>query len=467
MSGVGIELSTEHARSPFDPPFRTGRTFVFEARCQDIAHSLHTLDERAAPAIITAVIVSILIICVLLIASACFSGSESALFSLPWWKAQQYRYDPRPSRRLIAEVVSQPRRLLITLLISNTLVNTASSSLAERTLEALFPGEGLWIAIIVMTIVLLIVGEVTPKLLAMNWPGPASVIAAFLVRRAGLLLSPIRRVVELLMDRLFPGSRDFSSGGPAFQEQFLNVVDEAVQGKILNPLEQEVIERIFRMEQQTVSQIMTPRIQIFGLPESISSDDASQALFERDFRRVPLYRGSLDSITGVLYAKDLLAARFGLTLQRIPKQLAQDPHFVPATLSVRQLYQDLKSNRIHLAIVLDEYGGTSGLVTLDDILRAVFKPVTLSVNPTVPSRDDQAVIRVAWDIEKDDLERMGIPIDADFRTLNGFLIDHFGHVPHPGESIRANGWKMTVIEGTDARVTTVDIVRDQTEQRDD
>ncbi len=413
------------------------------------------------------VIVSILIIGALLIASACFSGSESALFSLPWWKVQQYRYDPRPSRRLIAEVVRQPRRLLITLLIANTLVNTASSSLAERTLEALFPGEGLWIAIIVMTIVLLIASEVTPKLLAMKWPGPASVVAAFLVRRAGLLLSPVRRVVELLMDRLFPASRDVASTGPAFQEQFLNVVDEAVHGKILNTLEREVIERIFRMEHQTVSQIMTPRIQIFGLPESISSDDASQALFEQDFRRVPLFRGSLDRIIGVLYAKDLLAARFGLIRPQNPKQIAQDPHFVPATLSVRQLYQDLKSNRIHLAIVLDEYGGTSGLVTLDDILRAVFKPVTLSGNPIAPSIDPRTATRVAWDTEKDDLERMGISIDTDFRTLNGLLIDRFGHVPRPGESIRADGWNLTVIEGTDARVTTVEIVRDQSERRDD
>lgn len=409
-------------------------------------------------------IVNILIIFIFLALSGCFSGSESALFSLPWWKIQQYQQDSRPSRRLIARVLENPRKLLITLLIGNTLVNTAASSLAENTLETMFPGDGLWIAIIVMTLVLLIAGEVTPKILAMNWPETISVGAAYLVRRVNVILTPFRIVIEYLVSLLFPSAHPEELSENSFKTQFIGLVDESVRGNVLTSHEREVIHRIFKMEHQLVSQIMTPRIQIFGLPETVSGDEAAQALFEHDLRRVPLFRDSLDTITGILYAKDLLASRNSLHARQTPRKLTRPPYFVPATMTTRQLYQELKKNRRHLAIVLDEYGGTSGLVTLDDILRMVFKPVTHPDYLTTPETNHKPhTIQVPWDIEQDDLRRIGVTLDADFRTLNGYLIDRFGHVPRPGQSLTVDGWTMTILESSGTRITTVEISPVQSE----
>jgi len=374
------------------------------------------------------------------------------------------QYEAGVSGRILANLMKRPRAVLITILFGNTLVNVAASSLTERWLERLLPEQGLWVAIITMTIVLLVFGEITPKIIAVHYPEKIALMAARPVRFFSKIIFPVQIVLEKLSDILTP---EYSAGKTGKGRiDFLALIDESYRENILKQSEYSVLKRILQMDSVVIADVMIPRTDIIALPDTIDFDEAVKAMLAFDFRRVPIYSGNLDNITGVLYAKDLLAGWLNPALRTSPKSLARSPFYVPGFISVKQLSNELSQKKCHLGIVLDEYGGTAGLVTHDDILRMIFKPderdsEDANILQTLPDKSWVVNAKITCNVLEALLESEfdNLP----FRTLNGYLLDQFGRIPEVGESADLHlksgntmkRWRLEILTIESLRIHTV------------
>jgi magnesium and cobalt exporter, CNNM family len=372
----------------------------------------------------------------LLFFSAFFSGSESALFSLQWWHLHRLQSKRNPLAIYLVAILKNPHRILAAILLGNTLVNVAASSIAERYLEEAFPGQGLWISIAGMTILLLVLGEITPKTLAVYHAERVATWVVVPVDFAAKLFWPVRIVLEKisrLSSRLVVRDERIDSGRE--RAEFLDILSDAEHQGILSPSEQLVARKILEMEEISVSQIMIPRTDMVSLPETVGYDEAIRKMEEMNLRRIPLYRGTVDRIVGILYAKDLLASRFDAHKRKNPRILARPPYFVPGSIKLKQLYSTLKQKRLHLAVVLDEYGGTAGLVSHEDLLLTLLEPV--AQQQSIPSSQITATnegYMISGRARLDSLAKQNILdiTESGFRTLNGYLMDRFGCIPPVG-----------------------------------
>ncbi|MBN1552262.1 HlyC/CorC family transporter [bacterium] len=402
------------------------------------------------------------IIIILLFVSAFFSGSESAIFSLQWWHVYRYKQDQRSSFRQLATLLENPGRILVTILFGNTLVNVASSALAERWFEHQFNEYGLFLAIGIMTIVLLIFGEITPKIFAVNNPEAVASSAAPVIRLFLRLFVPVVAILEKIVDltnRLITGSA--TAKKHIGKKDFLMLASEGKREGILSPVEHDVVERILGMDDENLSQVMVPRTEMVALPENVSFEKATKAFRQNNLRRIPLFRDDLDHIIGVLYAKDLLPGLYDVKKRREPALVARSPYFVPSSVTLKQLYLELKARRLHLAVVLDEYGGTAGLITLEDLLKTVLKPVTHQEE----NLDDEIIATpqgsyiVSCRIELERLSDItGIPIETSaFRTLNGLILNALGQIPETGTCIEFPGMRICIRTISTQRIETVEL----------
>ena len=400
--------------------------------------------------------------------SAFFSGSESALFSIRWWRIIFLKHNGgKPGRRL-AELMEHPGSLLMTILLGNTVVNIAISSLFEHSMERYFPDNALLMSIGIVTPIVMILGEITPKTLALQKPEQIGLRVAPMIRWLTVVMRPVRWIAEKVSGSSIETLRRTAvARGSA---DFLSLADEGRQAGILSSSEHHILTRILEMKTIPVTDVMVPRTEMIALPDTIEFDAAVQAIRHYNFRRVPLFHESLDNIVGILYAKDLLGGWLNPVLKRSPRMLARSPVFVPSHITLKQLSLELVKRKRHLAIVLDEYGGTAGMITHDDILNTVF-------HLTGPGRKQDLLIRKmqggGWRADA----RIGwsricrligmSACESTFRTLNGFLMDHFGRIPATGETMTLDGgtdraggkrlWRITIEEAEPTRILTVTV----------
>ncbi len=410
-------------------------------------------------------------IIVLLLLSAFFSGSESAMFSLQWWHIHHLSASRSRTAQQLTAILARPHRLLITILLGNTLVNVGASALMENYFEQTIPDHGVWISIAIMTMLLLVFGEITPKTVAVYRPVQFSLLATWPVEAFARLLAPIRIVLEKSILKVTG-----QDGEPAARqsnvkkEEFLGLISEGVRREILLPDEYSVVESILCMDQMPVDRIMTPRTKIIALPEDVDYAGAVRIFSEYNIHRVPIYRGSIDRIVGILYAKDLFMQRFHLKKIPVPRDIARTPLFLPGCINLKQLYDQLKQRRVHIAIILDEYGGTAGLVSHQDVLQAILMPQNAEKKESAfVSPIGNNAFLVDCRIDPGDFFNtiQGNYSKGEFRTLNGYLLNVFGKVPKPGETIALPGLKITVVESGPRHIDKVKVERSIAEAPDD
>lgn len=392
-------------------------------------------------------------ILILLFLSGFFSGSESALFSIHWWRINYLRQNGGPAGKRMAALMDHPGSVLMTILVGNTIVNVASSAIFEHWLEKNLPQHPLFVAIGVMTVIILVFGEITPKTIAVLMPEKIGLLVAPSIKILSLAVSPVRIMVETFSGTLAQKLR-ISRTSP-IKTDFFTLVDEGLQAGVLTRAEQQFMTRILEMNSVEVSDVMVPRTEMVALPDSITFDQAVDAVLKHGYKRIPLYNTSIDNVTGIIYALDLLGGKLNPALRRSPKSLSHPPVFVPSHINLKQLAREFAERKRHLAIVLDEYGGTAGMVTHDDLLLAVFGSSDQSdgdrwVLKTVPGGGLRIDARITWP----GLCRLiGVcERDVSFRTLNGFLMDYFGRVPTPGKTMILSSrewggdsdWKVTI-----------------------
>jgi putative hemolysin len=390
-------------------------------------------------------------IAVLLIFSAFFSGSEAALFSLTPGKRDELRATrPRASRR-VELLLGDPASTLATLLLANLVVNTAATglftlfalNLARRTHsnELLFLGVGG----VVMAVLLLVVGEVTPKVIATRRPARLAPLVAAPLQVVRILLRPITAVVLRLTARLTPKRKEPSG---LTDDELHTMIEIGRQRGVLRGSEEDILANLVGLERRTVSEVMTPRINIVAVSESATIREAAAVCRKAGFSRVPVFRDTVDRVTGTVHVKELLAAA---DPSAPVCSSCRKPFFVPEVRRLPILLDELRRRGSHIAVVVDEFGQTAGLVTLEDLLEAIFGEIVdeFDVAEEQPyTRLDEHSYLVDGEIDLATLNRLfhRAFTGLGHERLSAFIQDKLGRLPGEGDTIVHKNVEITVKE---------------------
>lgn len=372
--------------------------------------------------------------------------------------------------RVIAYLKHEPNRFLFTILIVSSTSLIVTSSMATLLLKDLLPSPwGELGATIGLSIVVLILAELTPKNIAVRNPTTVSMLLARPVRAFSVILAPIIAttgvIVSLLMRVLGQGGGTSSVVPQITEDDVRSTITLAEHSEGgLTEEETERIEGILDLDKVVVGQVMRPRVYITAVPVSMALMDALDVVLREGHSRIPVYDGTIDEIVGILYDKDLLKYLRENDLNVSLRDVAREAIFVPESKRAADLLREFQKRKVHLAIVLDEFGGTAGLVTIEDILEEIVGEIQDEYDhedaPYVRVSDDEYVFDAMVRLEEVN-EVMGLELLADngIETLGGFLFERLGEVAEVGDIVAENHVTLEVTEIEGRRIKKVRIVR--------
>jgi putative hemolysin len=388
-----------------------------------------------------------------------FASAETSLFSLsPLARLKLKNKHPQAGAR-IDHLLSRPQRLLTSLIIGNEGAVIISTILATSISLSLWGKQGKWVAMGIMAPALLLFGEIIPKSLALRHPeGWARIIAPPLAAVLPLL-TPFR-VVLLSISRFLMslmGIQPKPKTHLVREDDFIRMVEDSHKGGLIAPIEKELIVNLMSLGDTTVGQVMVPRADMFFPPLEMRIEDLIKAVKQAHFSRVPIYGKDQEDILGILHAKDLLNLSSEAPCEHAClKKLLRPAYYVPESKRAFDLLEELQGRKIRLALVVDEYGSMTGLVTVEDILAELFGEFEEEYAETGRLLEQMApgVYLVKSWISLDELnETLGLALPVDeFDTLGGFVFNLFGELPHEGDSISYNGLKFDIVHMKGTRI---------------
>lgn len=300
-----------------------------------------------------------------------FTLSEAALFGLGRLGLKKLKEANHPAAPVLKNLLGSPRRLIISLLIGNEAMNVAITSLVCALFVSFWGEMGKFLTIPVVILTILLFGEVIPKTIALNYASQLAPVLAGILEKYIRLIAPLRWFLEFLVHNLVKIFRIKLELSPPTltEEDFKELVNTGQKEGSLEAEEKDLIFKVFKFTDQTVRNIMTPREAVFAFSITARVEEVIEALKEHRFSRIPVYTGDLDHIVGILYAKDLLRVRRpegGL------RPLLRRAYFVPLSKKLDDLFREMRRQKMHLAIVVNEFGGLAGIVTLEDLLEELF-----------------------------------------------------------------------------------------------
>jgi len=375
------------------------------------------------------------IICIAL--SAFFSSSEVALIGITRAKVRTLVNEGRPGSAALARLKESPEHLLITLLIGNNIVNVAAAALATSIAIQWFGDVGVGIATGVVVIVLLVFGEIGPKIYAARAPESFPLMIAPVVHFLSRIFAPVIRLVERVSPSLGLG-RDTAEPSVT-EEEIKEWIDVGKEEGTIEQDEQEMLYSVLEFGDTPAREIMTPRVDVILMEDTISFDDAIRIFNETGFSRIPVYHDQIDNITGILNVKDVFAAMVSRRKNATISEVMYDPLFVPETKKIDDLLKELQVHRVQMAVVIDEYSSFVGIVTVEDILEELVGDIMDEYDKEDPDVQEIApgvfvVDAQMWIDDANERMAISLPEDESYETIGGLLIDRLGHLPlHPGE----------------------------------
>lgn len=395
-----------------------------------------------------------------LLSSAVFSGSETALFALSRIDLQQLRNTRDPHSESIHAMLDEPRRLIISILCGNELVNVASAANMTAILLVLFGEDAGWINILVMVPMLLLVGEVTPKTIAVNFPvGFAKNVSTRILPKWIYLVTPLREAARLVSDRI----TTWVVGDVVDRENLLQpdelktLLEEGEETGIIDATERVLIDNFLEASDTDISHIMTPGPRIRFLDAGEPLPEIIRSFRDFEHPRVPVYSGHWDNVIGFVHSEDVLRlVRGGADLETIKiEDLLRPAHFVPPTTMVDEMFNYFQAHRTRAAIVLGEFGEVLGIVTVNDVLTFFFGEITGKMRGSEDYEQDENGFLVPGDMRLLDFYNLtNIDIeDPVMTTIGGLVFRLFGRLPTLGETVTYEGYKFTVMEVSGLRIS--------------
>ena len=353
------------------------------------------------------------------------------------------------------------QRALTVILIGNNLVNIAASAVATQVAISLIGAKGLLLAVAFMTVVIVIFGEILPKSIAILKPDGIVSNALPLLRFINVVFSPLIWITVGIVK--FFGSLmkvDLSSQHPfVTREEIEQMVNIGEASGVFEEEERRMIHGVISFEETRVYEIMIPRTDMMAVPGDISISDSIPVFRECGHSRLPVYEKSPDHIVGILYVKDLIGAFMSDETSIPVSSLAREALFVPETMRIADLFDVMRGKRVHMAIVIDEYGGTAGLVTLEDLIEEIVGEIQDEYD------DESALIQkepdgsylVRGQMGLEDLsEALGYPFESsDMDSVGGLVLSLAGRFPDKGQRLPYGHWEFQVLEVEDHRIKMV------------
>jgi putative hemolysin len=431
-------------------------------------------------------IVQLVVIVILTLFEGVFVAAEIALVTVRRTRITQLADEGDRSARRVQGLIAHPGRFLAVTQIGLTFLGFLASAYAAvnltASLESLFASSGISVlvtsagalALIIVTLLLslftIVFGELVPKSLALAHTERFALFLSapivWLLRVLGPLVGVLTAITTSIARLL--GAGDVAQGVMSTEELKILVERGGEQG-ILEAEEEQMIHAVIELGDQRIHEVMVPRIAMVSLAAGASMEQAIDIVIEEGHSRIPVYEKTIDEIIGILYAKDLLPFLKGTVEERPSlRSILRTPVFVPESMSVDDLLHEFQRRKVHIAIVLDEYGGTAGLVTIEDLLEEIVGEIQDEYDEEEPMivqlSDDEA--RVDGRADVDDLGELfdvdlALEDEDEYDTVGGLVYHRIGGVPKPGDQIRVNGLTLTVETTDGRRVGKVLVVRDR------
>lgn len=412
---------------------------------------------------------NILLIFFLFLCSAFFSGSEVALFSLDKEKLNTIFPKNNFIFRYTDFLLSYPRRLLVTILISNTIVNVAASIIAVMLALKIAHNHNinedlvLTIQIIIVTLVVILFGELTPKIWALKNPIGFTKVVIFPLYWVSAFLFPVSEILTEILKTFSSKFKLHKKYSAISEEEISQLAEVGAEKGAIEHTEQEIIQSLVSYKKVSVKEIMTPRVDVVYVENIITYNDLINTITETGHSRIPVCRETIDNIIGIVFAKDLLPYLLNEEKQKnfLIEKIVRQPLIVPEKKLIKELMQEFQEKKLHIAVVVDEYGGTSGIITLEDILEEIIGEINDELDEDLDSiiQVDKNSYLVLGSLSiitlKNELNIDLFDKDKEYDTVGGFILSHYGAIPHSGYYILKDDFKFTVKEVLNKRIKKV------------
>lgn len=413
--------------------------------------------------------IQLVVIVFLVMMSAVFSATETSFLTFNRVRMKNLAADGDKRAALVMKLADEYDAMLSTILIGNNIVNIAMSSIATVLFIDWFPKNGAAISTIVSTIVVLIFGEISPKSIAKESPDSFVKFIAPFIQGIKILFTPVNYLFGLwkkLLAKIFKFSGDQAMTG----EELITIVDEAEHDGGIGEQEGELIRSAIEFDDVEAADILTPRVDIVAVPESASFEEIAEVFHESGYSRLPVYRDTIDNIIGVIHEKDFyhMCHHNGQPISAVLGKALN----VPCHIKISKLLTSFQCEKAHMAVILDDYGGTMGIATLEDVLEELVGEIWDEhdeVVELITPEPDGSVI-VAGNANPDDLFSF-FDIDPDDdelpQTVNGWVTRVCGELPEEGDFFEAEGLHVTVLKTDGKLVESVRVERIEEETDED
>lgn len=404
--------------------------------------------------------VTLIIILLCIIMSAYFSATETAFSSLNRIRIKNMADKGNKRAALVLKLSEDYDRLLSTILIGNNIVNIACASLSTLLFVRLLGEDaGASVSTAVTTVIVLVFGEVSPKSIAKESPEKFSMFSAPILNFMAVLLTPLNFLFKQwkkVLSRFFHSS---DSQGIT-EEELITIVEEARQDGGIDEQEGDLLRNALEFNELKAADILTPRIDVVGVNVCAGAEEIASVFTETGYSRLPVYQDSIDNIVGILYHKDFYNKIYG-TGKGI-KDVIRPALFITRHKKISQLLQELQASNHHIAVVIDEFGGTVGIVTLEDILEELVGEIWDEHDEIIRSveklSDDEFLVLGNANVDKL-LELLGYDEETEAVTVNGWIMNELQKLPEKGDSFRFHEWQITVMEMEERRVKSARLCR--------
>lgn len=405
---------------------------------------------------------SILILVLLITMSAYFSATETAYSSLNKIKLKSIANKGNKKAKLALELSEKYDSVISTILIGNNIVNIATASLATVLFTKLLGSSGVTVSTIVMTILILIFGEISPKSIAKDIPESFAIFSAPLLNVFCIILKPVNHIF-CLWKKLISKVLKIQKHSGITEDEILTIAEEAENEGGINPQQLEIIKSAIELNEQEVIEAFTPRVDMIAVKDSCSKEELLNLFIESGFSRIPVYHDNIDNVIGIINEKDLINIVVNNNNEEI-SSIIKPLNVIQPHMKLSHLLKVLQNNKSHMALIVDEYGGTMGIITLEDILEELVGEIwdehDKVVNDIEKIGEDEYIVRGNANIEKV-LEEVDLEDEFEVNSVNGWVIQQFGKIPKVGESFEYKNLKIVIQKATKRCVLEIRITVDE------
>jgi putative hemolysin len=388
----------------------------------------------------------------LLFLSGFFSSAEVVFFGTNRFLLK--KYSQRRFYSLVSRLLSKPREILVSILIGNEIVNVLISAYGTKLFVSQLGEKGATLSALTVSMLIFLFGEVIPKNVAFPFATVLSFIYALPFYIIHTLLTPVRFLFKKSVDALMP----FDKEDKKPEEVFWEVFDLGYGRGLFGEEEKRMVEKALSIKETTVKEVMTPRPDLFILEEGSKVGEVYPEILRRKHSRVPLYSKDPDNITGVLFVKDIVP--FSENAQRSLKEFKRDVLIVPEVMLLRNLLMEMRRSNSQIAVVVDEHGQLTGLITLGNILRFLFESFPESWEEDVLQVGKGVYKTYGWVPVENLSKRLGfeLPEDYEYDTIGGFAMKHLSKVPEEGDEFEYGGYKFVIDKMEGNRIISLLVV---------